>query len=567
MVFTINITNTSGDVGTIEPDAGFLYTDQLNRMNQASLRFSGIGAIRKGLLEVGSKVEILRNGTREFFGLIQEINFLSGGAVVANVQGFEVWLALENGAYAGSPWAATASATIATAVIGESNEFTAGTIEAGSSIDFRAQNTDSLYNVLSNLVRKTQQDIGIDYINLEVDVLDHKGSSTSVATLNAGIEISNVRIDHFYPRGNIIRVIGSSEGETKITGFAEDATSKTTYGNITLEIRDRTISTTAEANLLADAELAINKDPIKVYDFDVNNFNLNIVSGDVLTLNARSQGIAAESVRAVGVQRGVQGNEEFMILQVTNTEHARSLKRRNELVSEIEKASRQNEDYGQFDTEYSNRIIDTTIAGVIAVGTGSGAVGLAPINTNIDFWFLTGGSGDIYLSPGTSGQVLITGLVGLHMGNNKIVSLEDPTSAQDAATKIYVDNAGGGIRSVHTSGVVSVNNISSAAWINVANVNNVSVTSGDTVLVFAHGYIDIDVTATGMLVQLAKNNAPLIGMGKAMSSGGELEDVPFGLTNYDTPSTGTYTFSLQAMGNGTSSNDILSAHIGVIVFK
>jgi len=363
MSFIINITNTSGTTGTIEPDVGFSYTDSLNRINKGNLKFSGIGAIRRGLLEVGSEVEIKRNGTREFYGLVDDINYLTGGAVVANMNGFEIWLGLENGTYASSPYTNIASATIATDIITESTKFTVGTINTGSNIDFRIDLTDSLYNALSNLTRKVQQDIGINYTTFKVDVLNNKGSTTSVATLNAGVEISNVRINQFFPKGNIIKVIGSSEGQTKITATAEDATSKATFGNITLVIRDRTISTTAEAQKLADAELIVNKDPIKVYDFDVNNFGLNIVSGDVLTLNAHAQNISNESVRVVGVERGINGGEEFMILQVTNTEYSRSVRRRNEIIAEIERNSRQGEAYTQFGDEYSNQNVDTTVGG------------------------------------------------------------------------------------------------------------------------------------------------------------------------------------------------------------
>jgi len=430
MVFTINVTNTSGDVGTLEPDVGFSYTDQLNRMNQATLKFSGLGVIRKGLLEVGSEIEILRNGVREFFGLTQEINFLEGGAVIVSVPGFEVWLGLENGVYANSPYTATASATIATDIITESNEFTAGTIEAGTVIDFRAQNTDSLYNALSNLVRKTQQDLAIDYPNLEVDVLDHKGSLTSVATLNAGIEISNVRIDQFFPRGNIVRVLGKSEGQTKVCATCCDASSIATFGCITLTCRDRTITTAAEAAKLAEAELAINKQPIKVYDFDVNNFDLAIVSGDELTLNARSQGIEAESVRTVGVERGVQANEEFMTLQVTNTEYARSLKRRNEVISEIEKASRQNEDYEQYEKEYSNQVCITCIGGVMTAGAG----GSSQVTLDAGCIF----AADSINIGGSSTNVFITG-AGSVGGCLIMQQLCNPVTDFDAATKCYVD--------------------------------------------------------------------------------------------------------------------------------
>ena len=59
-------------------------------------------------------------------------------------------MAKENGDYAGSPWSSTASATIFNAIIAESNYFTAGTVETGTSIDFRSEVTESLWNTLTN---------------------------------------------------------------------------------------------------------------------------------------------------------------------------------------------------------------------------------------------------------------------------------------------------------------------------------------------------------------------------------------------------------------------------------
>lgn len=435
MAFIINITNTSGDTGTIVPDAGFSYTDQLNRINQANLKFSGIGSIRRGLLEVGSEIEIKRNGVREFYGLVQDINFLSGGAVVANVSGFEVWLGIEDGVYTNSPYTSTASATIASEIIAESTKFTAGTIEAGTNIDFRIQNTDSLYTGLSNLVRKTQQDIGVDYANFEIDVLDHKGSPTSVATLNAGVEISNVRIDKFFPKGNVVRVLGKSEGQTKVCATCCDASSIATFGRISTTIRDRTATTNAEAGKLAAAELAVSKQIIKIYDFDVNNLRLNIVSGDVLTLNARSQGISSESVRTVGVLRGVQGDEEFMTLQVTNTEYARSLKRRNEIISEVEKASRQNEDYDQYETEYSNQTVATCVGGIMCAGAAGGSTVILDAGCIFAADAINIGASSPFNYIGAN-TVTGCGLV--------LRDVVEPTLASDAATKNYVDTTSGG---------------------------------------------------------------------------------------------------------------------------
>ena len=40
------------------PDAGFRYTDNLNDVDEAEFKFSGTGVIKRGLIELGSEVEI-----------------------------------------------------------------------------------------------------------------------------------------------------------------------------------------------------------------------------------------------------------------------------------------------------------------------------------------------------------------------------------------------------------------------------------------------------------------------------------------------------------------------------
>jgi len=94
--------------------------------------------------------------------------------------------------------------------------------------------------------------------------------------------------------------------------MGKNATSKSTYGTIRKIVRDPYNSTQAEANLLADSLVAIYKDPVKIYDFNVINPNQSIVAGDVITLNAKSQGLSNEEVRIVGVTKGFQGEREFL---------------------------------------------------------------------------------------------------------------------------------------------------------------------------------------------------------------------------------------------------------------
>lgn len=340
--------NTSGEEGTVLSDGGFFYTDNLNVVNEGQFIFSGSGETKRSLIEMGSNVRVKRNGTLEFRGLVDDIEFFDGGAMAVHASGYEVWLAKENGDYAGSPWTATISEDIFIAVLGEASQpsgaaWSAGTVEAGPSIDFRANVSDSLYNVIKNLRRKTAKDIGIDYPNLEIDILDHKGSSSSVETLNSGIQIGDVAISKSYPIGNDIRVYGKGDGDNQIKSDpaqGQDAGSKATYGTIRYVILDRTITSVAEANLLANAEVARLKDPRKIYNFDVFNPAKTWVSGDVLTINAPSQEVSAEEVRIVSLKRGIRNNEEFLEAEVTNKEFSEKTKTRDEVIAEIDKKNR-----------------------------------------------------------------------------------------------------------------------------------------------------------------------------------------------------------------------------------
>jgi hypothetical protein len=398
--YIIKLQNTSGVNGTIIADAGFSYTDNLNEVNQGQLKVTGTGQVKRNLFEIGSQVWIYRNGSLEFHGIINALSNLNAGGISADLTGYEVWLGKENGDYAGSPWSSTASATIASAVIGESNYFTAGTVEAGTSLDFSLEPTSSLWNALSSLINRTAQDIGIDYSDSTVDILDHKGSSTSVMTLNDGLEIQDLTVRHAYPIGNDVRVYGKSEGETRIvsdhTSYGQDATSKSTYGTIRYIYNDSSVITQAEANVLADALVAQYKNPTKVYEFDVMNPNKSIVAGDVITLNSQTKGLSNEEVRVVGIERGIRNNKEFMTLEVTNKEYSKRKKSINSFIAELQKQANDINTYDQYGAEYSNQNIGTCIGGgswfddAIANLLGQGLLGNGVCGCTGDWTYLNG---------------------------------------------------------------------------------------------------------------------------------------------------------------------------------
>jgi len=356
--YIVKVENTSGVAGTIISDRAFSYTDNLNSLNEGQLRITGTGETKRGLFEIGSKVYFYRNSTLEFTGLINSLSYLDAGGISANLKGYEVWLGKENGDYANSPWNSTASATIATAIIGESSYFTAGTIETGADIDLKVEVSSSLYNALASLTKSTGQDIGIDYTNLEVDILDHKGSSTSVATLNDRIQITDLTVRKSYPIGNDIRVFGKGDGNNQIKSNSatsgQDAASKATYGTIRKEYIDSSVISQTQADNLADKLVAKYKDPISIYEFDVINPNLNVVCGDVITLNSKTKDLSNEEVRIVGIEKGVRGDQEFLTLQVANKEYSAKERNIEKYLSELQKENNENQTYMQGTTNILN---------------------------------------------------------------------------------------------------------------------------------------------------------------------------------------------------------------------
>ena len=342
--YIINFTNPSNETGSVTADRGFAYTDNLNEINEANIKISSLGIVKQGLIVMGSEVQIKRNGNQEFYGVVDSIQTLEGGGFIIHVTGFEFWLAKENGTYANSPYTATASATIATEIITESNYFTAGTVEAGAAIDFRANTQQSLWNSLSKVIKQTDQDIQIDYANFEVDILDHRGSASSVATYNAGIQIRNVIIQTTYPIGNKVVVYGKGDGDNQIiSGPAHgvDAGSQSTYGVITKPVYDSSIMSQTAADKLADALVPQWKDPTKIYDFNFINPNESVTTGDVITLNALDQGLTNEEVRIVGLERGQSGGgNEFLAAQVSNPAYKTLARKRNMILSEMAKEQR-----------------------------------------------------------------------------------------------------------------------------------------------------------------------------------------------------------------------------------
>ncbi len=95
------------------------------------------------------------------------------------------------------------------------------------------------------------------------------------------------------------------------------------------------------ADKLADSLVPQWKDPTKIYDFNFINPNESITTGDIITLNARDQGLNNEEVRIVGLERGISGGEnEFLLTQVSNPAYKTLARKRNIILAELGKEQR-----------------------------------------------------------------------------------------------------------------------------------------------------------------------------------------------------------------------------------
>ncbi len=336
------IKDTSGNEASIFLNGFITYSKRLNLVNNGAFNIS-IENDKRSLFEIGSTIYIFRNGSLDWKGIITRLEKFSDGTIGGYLAGQEIRLCHENGTYPNSPYPLTASATIASDIIGESSFFSAGTIDTGLTIDFRIEKTSSIWNALKSLISKTSQDIGINYSysgSDTISVLDHLGSSSSVLVLNDNVEITNVQASLGLPLGNFIRVFGKGDGTFQAYGEASDSASISTYGKIEYTEIDPKVMSNSEANALATALLARFKNPTKFYDFNVVNPDLDITLGDVITINAPSIGLTSEAVRITEIKRKIFSSGEVMSVKVSDTSARTSLKKIAEIEADLEVKNR-----------------------------------------------------------------------------------------------------------------------------------------------------------------------------------------------------------------------------------
>lgn len=312
------------------------YTDRLNLTDEAVVNIPGSSPESRAFVKSGTIVIIQRNNVIEFYGKIIGFSFLDAGGISARCKDFTFDGAKKKALK--KTYASTASASIYTEQINHWNSSYLGTIATGVDIDFQAENSSSSLNILSNLRKKSDQDIEKVYSTQKINIVNHKGSSTSVLTFNDYIDIADLGHDSQEPIGNVITVYGKGSGENQIISESSEgrnAASISSFGEIEKTERDLTIVSVDESNRLANVLAAKLGEETKSYTFRVNNPNQSVVSGDVIILNSKEKDLVAVEVRIVGMKRGLRQGIEFLEMEVANKEYSELVRGTDKLMGDI----------------------------------------------------------------------------------------------------------------------------------------------------------------------------------------------------------------------------------------
>ncbi|MDI3476932.1 MAG: hypothetical protein PWQ59_457 [Thermoanaerobacterium sp.] len=333
MSWQIVFEDTEGNRGSVNPNGTIKYKKRLNKMSEGKFSLF-VSKDERSLFAKGTKIYIYKDDVLDWKGIITRVRKFSGGQIGGYFSGYEKKLADE--AVSLSSYTLTASELIANDIISESSYFSAGTIDAGIYTDFRVSDSWSVWTALTELLKKTGQDLDIIYSDVGADkvgVINHLGDNPSGVVLNENIDISNVSFTDGLPLGTKVIVYGKGDGENQIKAVATDpeATETIVYPYI-----DRSIMSESEASEVANALLSTTKLSSKEYSFEVVNSDQDIELGDVLVLNAPEEDVENELVRVIEIERMITGEKDTLSIVVSNSAIHEAFDNREEQMAKIE---------------------------------------------------------------------------------------------------------------------------------------------------------------------------------------------------------------------------------------
>ena len=193
----------------------------------------------------------------------------------------------------------------------------AGNIENQTVNNFRTDLNESTLNALTKLTELTGQDWSFDDANDELDVEDHKGSSSTIGDLVDGVNVTNVsNQEDDQSTVKKITVIGKGFGSNQVSGTASAGFSQ---GDAEVTIVDKSLDSNQECADKAVNLLAIQGVTRFSYNFEVVNPFFSFALGDVVTLTSEKIGVDSTNLRIVKFKRVSVPGRTSLFFQVRGT--------------------------------------------------------------------------------------------------------------------------------------------------------------------------------------------------------------------------------------------------------
>jgi hypothetical protein len=338
MSYDIIVEDGSGNKQSVIGWDKLVYEGYLNGNHSFDIVAEGVDETLKAKFANGNTVYIYHNGTLELKGVIDKRTVMSGGFL--RIQGIgrvekllKDALSPDNGT---SDWSALTTTVIMSDLSAYQPNLTFTVTDSQSVDSFRTSKSETLLYAINRYCDLASQDYSFNYYDDggvtpdAVEIEDHHGSSTSIATFNEFIQISGLEIDeNEQQKIKKVTVIGKGQGDAQITSSYNVGWSQ---GDAEKTIIDKSVDTTAEATARATAEYSVLNATRYTYRFTVLNPNwvysdagsdFQFTLGDVITLKSTQQGIDT-TVRITAFKRSVTPNSEALSWEVRGTSERES---------------------------------------------------------------------------------------------------------------------------------------------------------------------------------------------------------------------------------------------------
>ena len=311
---------SAGVYETIRSYSKISYDIPLNGVRYFDVLVDASGADYRSDFARGRKIEFYFNEILELKGEILKRSHASTGELRLQGIGF-MEKRLGNADCATQAFSATTTTGVVNSDTGnflsKVTGISAGTIENQTVNNFRSSVYQKVLEGISRLTELTGQDWSSDDANDELDIEDHKGSSSTIGTLTDGIDIKNV-FDEEDDTKKILKitVLGKGFGSNQVTGSAVDGWSQ---GDAERTVINRAVDSDTEANDLAAKLLAIEKLTRFKYSFTVVDPYFSFTLGDVVTLDVPRVGLDDTNLRIVKFKRVITQASQRLMFEVRAT--------------------------------------------------------------------------------------------------------------------------------------------------------------------------------------------------------------------------------------------------------